>query len=186
MPLSMYRASVPPIVHMLKNLSAILQKGAAYAEAKKIDPAILVNARLYPDMYPLSRQIQIATDVAKGCGARLAGIEPPKFADTESTFPELLARVDKTIDFLSKLKPRRIDGTEDKEITLQFPQMTLQYTGQRYLQDFVLTNFYFHVTTAYNILRHNGVEIGKRDYLGGGRPPRKRAAAKKSRSRKSR
>jgi len=183
MPISMYQASLPPIVHMLGNLKEILRKGAAYAEARKIDPKVLADARLFPDMYPLSRQVQIASDVAKGCGARLAGIESPKFEDKETTIDELIARVDKTLAFLSKLKARQIDNSEGRAITLKFPSMTLNFTAQEYLQGFVMTNFYFHVSMAYAILRHNGVELGKRDYLGGGgpRPQRRKVSKKKKR-----
>ncbi len=166
MTISMYQASVPTFIRVLNNLCAILEKAAAHAEAKKIDPAVLTNSRLYPDMLPLARQIHIATDQAKGCGARLAGIEPPKFEDTEATFPELIARIQKTINFLDTLKPEQIDGSEKKTITLQVRNNTLTFEGMPYLLNFALPNFYFHVTTAYDILRHCGVEIGKRDYLG--------------------
>ncbi|MGH8728502.1 MAG: DUF1993 domain-containing protein [Burkholderiales bacterium] len=166
MTISMYQASVPTLIRMLNNLSAILEKAAAHAEAKKIDPAVLTSSRLYPDMLPLARQIHIATDQAKGCGARLAGIEPPKFEDKEVTFPELIARIQKTISFLRELKPEQIDGSEKKTITLQVRGSTLTFEGMTYLLNFALPNFYFHVTTAYDILRHCGVELGKRDYLG--------------------
>jgi hypothetical protein len=166
MTISMYQASVPSFIRMLNNLSAILEKAVAHAEAKKIDPAVLTNSRLYPDMLPLARQIHIATDQAKGCGARLAGIEPPKFEDKEATFPELIARIQKTISFLDSFKPEQIDGSEKKTITLQVRNNTLTFEGMPYLLNFALPNFYFHVTTAYDILRHCGVEIGKRDYLG--------------------
>ncbi len=166
MPQSMYTVTVPPIVRSLTNLRTILEKAVAYAEAKKIDPLVLVNARLYPDMYPLSRQVQIATDVAKGAVSRLAGLEPPKYEDNESTFPELLARIDKTIAHLESFTPDLIDGTEDKTILLPRHDRTSTFTGLAYLTDFVLPNVYFHVTTAYAILRHNGIEIGKKDFLG--------------------
>ena len=166
MPISMFEASVPPIIHALKNLSAILQKGAAHAEARKIDPAVLVNARLFPDMFPLSRQIQIATDQGKGGPARLAGMEPPKFEDIETTFPDLIARIDRTVSFIESLRREQIDGSEDREITLVAGARTLNFIGLPYLTNFVLPNLYFHSTTAYNILRHNGVEIGKMDFLG--------------------
>lgn len=162
----MYTASVPPIIRSLTNLRAILENAAAYAEAKKIDPSVLINARLYPDMYPLSRQVQIATDVAKGAASRLAGLEPPKYEDNESTFPDLLARIDKTIALLKSFKPEQIAGTEEKTILLPRHDRTSTFTGLAYLTDFVLPNVYFHVTTAYAILRHNGVEIGKKDFLG--------------------
>ena len=163
---SMYVAAVPPIIRSLSNLRAILEKAAAYAEAKKIDPSVLINARLYPDMFPLSRQVQLASDVAKGAASRLAGLEPPKYEDNESTFPELLARLDKTIALLEYCKPEQVDGSEDKTIVLPMHDKTVTFTGLSYLHDFVLPNVYFHVTTVYAILRHNGVEIGKKDFLG--------------------
>lgn len=162
----MYIASVSPIIHSLTNLRLILEKAATHAEAKKIDPSVLINARLYPDMFPLSRQVQIATDVAKGVVSRLAGLEPPKYEDNESTFPELIARLDKTIALLESFKPEQIDGSEDRTITLPMHDRTVTFKGLPYLFDFVLPNVYFHVTTAYAILRHNGVEIGKKDFLG--------------------
>ncbi|HUL41982.1 MAG TPA: DUF1993 domain-containing protein [Burkholderiales bacterium] len=166
MTISMYEASVPVFIRMLKNLAAILAKGASYAEAKKIEPAVLINSRLFPDMFPLARQVQIASDAAKGCGARLAGREPPKFEDIEATFPELLARIDKTIDYLETLKPEQINGSEQKTITMQMRNKTVTFLGMPFLLNFALPNFYFHVTTAYDILRHCGVEIGKQDYIG--------------------
>jgi len=162
----MYQASVPVLKRMLGNLADILQKGAAHAEAKKIDPAVLVASRLYPDMFALARQVQIASDTAKGCAARLAGVEVPKYEDNEATFPELMARIRKTIGFLDTLKPEQIDGTEDKSITLPMRSGDLHFTGLSYLLNFAMPNFYFHVTTAYDILRHNGVEVGKNDFLG--------------------
>lgn len=166
MSISMYQASVPPIIRALSNLREILLKAAAHADAKKIAPAVLVGARLYPDMYPLSRQVQIATDMAKGGASRLAGKEIPKYEDTESNFAELVARLDKTIALLETIKPAEIDGSEEKVITLQLHERTLTFKGLPYLLDYVLPNVYFHVTTAYAILRHNGVEIGKKDFLG--------------------
>lgn len=167
MSLTMYQASIPAFIHMLGNLSAILDKAAAHAEAKKIDPAVFVNARLSPDMFPLSRQVQIATDIVKGCAARLAGIEVPSYADNETTFAELQARIAKTVAFLQSVSAAQIDGSEEREITLKFGSRELHYLGQAYLLDFVNPNFYFHLTTTYAILRHKGVEIGKRDFLGG-------------------
>ncbi|TRX03317.1 DUF1993 domain-containing protein [Candidatus Methylobacter oryzae] len=164
--ISMYAASVPPIIRSLTNLRSILEKAAVYADAKKIDPSVLINARLYPDMFPLSRQVQIATDVAKGSVSRLAGVEPPKYEDNESTFPELLARIDKTVALLESFKSGQIDGSENQTINLPMHDRTLSFEGLPYLLDFVLPNVYFHVTTAYAILRHNGLEIGKRDFLG--------------------
>jgi hypothetical protein len=166
MSITMFQASVPPIRHALINLAGILQKGAAYAEARKIDPSVLVNARLFPDMFPLSRQIQIASDVGKGAVARLAGMEPPKFDDTETTFPQLVARLERTITFVDTCSPEQIDGSEERKITIQAGVQTLNFTGLGYLTRFVLPNLYFHSTTAYAILRHNGVELGKLDYLG--------------------
>ena len=166
MPLSMYQASVPVFVRVLNNLSAILDKGLADAEARKIDPDVLVRARLAPDMHPLSRQVQIATDQAKGGAARLAGVEPPSFPDTESTFAELKERIAKTVAFVQSIGADKIDGSEDRQITLKFPGGEFNFTGVDYLQNFVLPNIYFHATAAYAILRHNGVPVGKRDFLG--------------------
>ncbi|MFL5349638.1 MAG: DUF1993 family protein [Hyalangium sp.] len=167
MSLSMYQASIPVFVRMLNNLSAILGKAAAHAEAKKIDPSVFIRDRLAPDMLPLSFQVQTASDMAKGCAARLAGIQPPSFPDTEATFPELKERVAKTLAFLQTVSAAQIDGSEDRNITLR-PGGGREYrfVGQSYLLTFVLPNFYFHITTAYNILRHNGVELGKQDFLG--------------------
>ena len=166
MSLSMYQASIPAFIKILNNLSAILDKAASHAEAKKIDLSVFVNARLFPDMFPFSRQIQIATDAVKGCAARLAGVEPPSFPDTESTFPELKARIAKTVAFLESFKPAQIDGSEERKIALKVGGQDLTFLGQPYLFTFVIPNFYFHVTTAYDILRHNGVAIGKMDFLG--------------------
>lgn len=166
MTISMFQAAVPPMIRSLANLREILNKASAHAEAKKIDPAVLLAARLYPDMYPLSRQIQIATDMAKGGASRLAGREIPKYEDNEASFGELIARLDKTIALLQTFKAEEIDGTEAKTITLTLHHNTLTFRGQQYLLDYVLPNVYFHVTTAYAILRHNGVEIGKKDFIG--------------------
>lgn len=166
MKISMYQASVPPFILMLNNLSAILEKAAVHAEAKKIDPAVLINSRLYPDMFALSRQVQIATDNAKGCVARLAGLEPPKYEDNEVSFPELIARLRKTTDYLAGFKPEQIDGSEEKTITLKFRDSSRTFVGMPYLLNYVLPNIYFHIVTAYAILRHNGVDIGKQDFLG--------------------
>ncbi|MGZ4978009.1 MAG: DUF1993 domain-containing protein [Methylobacter sp.] len=166
MSLTMYQASIPVFLRMLGNLSAILDKAAAHAEAKKIDPSIFINARLAPDMFPLSRQVQIATDMDKGCAARLAGIEVPSYEDNEATFAELQARIDKTKTFIQSVSASQIDGSEERQVTLKFGSRELGFLGQAYLLDFVLPNFYFHITTTYSILRHNGVEIGKKDYTG--------------------
>jgi len=166
MNLSMYQASVPVYIRILTNLGGILDKGAAHAEARKIDPTVLVNSRLFPDMFTFARQVQIATDHAKGSSARLAGMDPPKFEDTESSFAELKARVDKTIAFLKTLKPEQIDGSEVKTINLKLGKESLTVQGMPYLLGIALPNFYFHTVTAYDILRHNGVELGKKDFLG--------------------
>jgi len=166
MSLTMYQASIPAFVRMLGNLSAILDKAAAHAEAKKIDPAVFVNARLAPDMFPLSRQVQIATDMVKGCAARLAGIEVPRYEDNETTFAELQARIDKTKAFIQSVNASQIDGSEERPITLKFGSRELSFLGQPYLLDFVLPNFHFHLSMTYAVLRHNGVEIGKKDYVG--------------------
>jgi len=162
----MYQASIPSFVRMLGNLSAILDKAAAHAEVKKIDPEVFINARLAPDMFPLSRQVQIATDMVKGCAARLAGIEVPRYEDNETTFDELQARIDKTKAFLQSISASQIDGSEERQITLKFGSRELSFLGQPYLLDFVLPNFHFHLSMTYAILRHNGVEIGKKDYIG--------------------
>jgi hypothetical protein len=162
----MYQASVPVFVRGLENLSAVLAKGAAHAEAKKIDPAVFINARLAPDMFALARQIQIASDAAKGCVARLAGAEVPSYPDTESTFPELEARIAKTIAFVKGFTATQIDGSEERSVLLKMRSGDMTFRGQDYLFKLTLPNFYFHITTAYDILRHNGVEVGKMDYLG--------------------
>ena len=166
MAISMYQASVPVFIRMLNNLAAILEKAAAHAEAKKITPAVLLGSRLYPDMFPLSRQIQIASDTAKGGAARLAGMEPPSYEDKETTFPELIERLRKTVAFLNTLKPEQIDGSEKKKVTLKVRDEMLTLEGLTFLLNRVLPNLFFHVSTAYAILRHSGVEIGKKDYLG--------------------
>ncbi len=166
MTISMYQASVPVFIRMLNNLIAILEKAMAHAEAKKIATAVLLGSRLYPDMFPLSRQIQIASDTAKGGAARLAGMEPPKYEDNETTFPELIERLRKTVAYLNTLKPGQIDGSEKKAITLKVRDEMLTFEGLTFLLNRVLPNLYFHISTAYAILRHSGVEIGKKDYLG--------------------
>ena len=166
MTISMYQASVPVFTRMLTNLATILEKAAAHAEAKKIDPTVFINARLYPDMLPLARQIMIASDTAKGGAARLAGVEPPSYEDNETTFPELIERLRKTIAYLNTLKPTQIDGSEKKTITLKARGDTLTFEGMTFLLNRALPNLYFHVSTAYAILRHNGIDIGKKDYLG--------------------
>jgi len=162
----MYDVSIPIFTLSLTNLSAILDKAASYQESKKVDPKVIPQARLIVDMLPLSAQIQIACDTAKGAAARLAGVEPPKHEDTEATLAELKARVAKTLDFIKTIKPEQFQGAETREIVLKFPQTTLKFTGINYLTNFVLPNFFFHVTTAYALLRKNGVDLGKRDFLG--------------------
>ena len=165
MPMSMYRASVPIFLQILPALSAVLDKAAAHATAKKIDPQVFIDSRLYPDMFPLSRQIQIATDFAKGACARLAGVEPPKYADTERSFDDLKARIAKTVDFIKEFKPTQIDGSEERDISLVLGGQPQKFKGEAYLTGLVLPNFFFHATTAYAILRHNGVELGKQDFM---------------------
>ena len=166
MTISMYQTSVPGFIRTLNNLMAVLDKGTAYAAAKKIDPAVLLNSRLYPDMFAFTRQVQIVTDNAKGCASRLAGIEPPKYEDNEASFPELKARIEKTLAYLKTFTPAQIDGTEEKTITLKLGKETMSFQGLPYLLNLVLPNIYFHAATAYDILRHNGVDVGKNDYLG--------------------
>lgn len=166
MTISMYQASVPVCIRMLNNLAGILEKAAAHAEAKKIDPSVLINDRLFPDMLPMGRQIMIASDTAKGGAARLAGLEPPKYEDNEKTFPELIERLRKTVNYLKTLKPEQIDGSEKRAITLKVRDDTLTLEGLPYLLNRVLPNLYFHISIAHAILRHNGVDIGKKDYLG--------------------
>jgi uncharacterized protein len=166
MPISMYDISIPVMTRSLNNLSAILDKAAAHAENKKFDSVVLAQARLYPDMYPLARQVQIACDTAKGAAARLAGIDVPKHEDTETTLPELKARIAKTVDFLQSVNAARLKDAESRPIEMKFPNGSWNFTGIGYLTDFALPNFYFHVGMAYALLRKNGVEIGKRDYLG--------------------
>ncbi len=164
--LAMFDATILPLKRALTNLSAILQKGEAYADAKKVEHAVLLNARLFPDMYPLTRQVQIATDMSKGAAARLAGLEIPKYEDNETTFAELQARITKTIAFLASIKPVQLEGSETREVIITVRKVDLKFKGQDYLLKWVNPNVYFHVTTAYNILRHNGVELGKADFLG--------------------
>ncbi len=166
MPISMYQASAPRFANILRNLSAILDKAQAHAEAKKIDPLALTQARLFPDMFPLTRQVQIACDTAKGAVARLAGVEIPVHDDVEQRLAELRARISKTIDFIESIKPAQIDGSEEKEVTLKMRGQEVKFKGLQYLLGHAYPNFYFHVTTAYDILRHNGIELGKRDYIG--------------------
>jgi len=162
----MYQASVPRFVNILGNLSNILEKTQAHVEAKKIDPSTLTAFRLFPDMLPMITQVQIACDTAKGVVARLAGVDIPVYEDNEKTLADLKARVAKTISFIQTVKPEQIDGTEDKAIVTKRGDKETHYKGMQFLLGHAIPNFYFHITTAYAILRHNGVEIGKRDYLG--------------------
>jgi len=166
MAISMYDISVKTFIRMLTNMSGFIDKAEAYAEAKKFDSKVLVDGRLAPDMLPFASQIRIACDFSKGCTARLAGIEPPKHEDNETTLAELKARIGKALDFIRSLKPEQIAGSENRDITHAMRVMTLNMKGLPYVTNFVLPNVYFHVTTAYNILRHNGVELGKRDFVG--------------------
>ncbi|MGO9515319.1 MAG: DUF1993 family protein [Steroidobacteraceae bacterium] len=166
MAISLYDFSIPALTRGLTNLSAILDKAAAHAAAKKFDSIVLVQARLYPDMHPLSRQVQIACDTAKGAAARLAGIEIPKHEDTEITLADLKQRIAKTLDFLKTVTADQLKGDENRAIEIKFPNGAWKFTARAYVTDFVLPNFYFHVSMAYALLRNNGVEIGKADYLG--------------------
>lgn len=166
MTVSMHAFSVPVFVKTLGNLSAILGKGAAYAEQKKVDPAVLLAMRLSPDMFPLTMQVRIACDFAKGTTARLAGEEPPKWEDNEATIADLQARIARTIDFVQAFDPARFDGAESRTVTLTIRGEPVEYVGLAYLAHVALPNFFFHATTAYDILRHAGVDLGKRDFIG--------------------
>ena len=166
MTISMYQASVPVFVQLLKGLSGVLDKAEAHCTAKKIDPVTLPSTRLIADMFPLTRQVQIATDFAKGVTARLAGVEVPTWEDNEKTIPELKARIAKTIAYVETFKPGQIDGSEDREISLKVGGNPMTFKGQQYLLHFGTPNFYFHTTSAYSILRANGIDLGKRDFMG--------------------
>jgi uncharacterized protein len=166
MTISLYDISVAALTRGLTNLSAILDKAAAHAAAKNFDPTALAQARLFPDMLPLTKQVQIACDTAKGCAGRLAGIEIPKHEDNEVNLADLKHRIAKTLDFLQSVKPEQVAGAESRTIELKFPNRTLTLTGLSYVSSFVLPNFYFHESMTYALLRHNGVEIGKVDFLG--------------------
>jgi hypothetical protein len=166
MKLTVYEASVPRFANILRNLSTILDKAEAHVEARKIDPLALMQARLFPDMFAFARQVQTACDSAKGAVARLAGVEIPKHEDTEKTFPELKARIAKTLDFIESVDRARLDGAESREVTLKFRGQDTKFGALQFLFGFAYPNFYFHVSTAYAILRHNGVELGKPDYIG--------------------
>ncbi len=162
----MYQASVPRLANILGNLSGILDKAQAHIDARRIDVSVLMNARLFPDMYPLSKQVQIVCDKARSVVARLAGMEVPFYEDDELTLAELKVRIARTLAFIESVSPERIDGTEDKEIVLPVTGKEARYTGMQLLLGHSMPNVYFHATTAYNILRHNGIEVGKRDFLG--------------------
>jgi len=164
--ISMYQASAPRFANILHNLSALLDKAQAHCEAKKIDPLVLTASRLYPDMLPFMRQVTIACDTAKGAVARLAGVEMPKHEDVETTLEELKARIAKTVAFVETFKPAQLEGSEEKTIVLKLGSREVTFKGMQYLLGYAHPNFYFHVVTAYDILRHNGVELGKRDYIG--------------------
>jgi uncharacterized protein len=166
MQISMYRASVPTLARTLRNLAAVLRKGEAWAIERKIEPSVLLGYRLAPDMYALPRQVQIATDMAKGCVARLAGVEVPSYADDETTFAELHARIERTVAFIEGLQPAQIDGSEQKTVVLKTRVGELSFQGLPYLLEFALPNVYFHCTTAYAILRHCGVDLSKKDFIG--------------------
>jgi hypothetical protein len=164
--ISMYQASVPSFIRGLTNAKGICDKASAHAQAHKIEPSVLLNGRLFPNMFPFTRQIQIASDFAKGTTARLAGIELPKYEDSEASFGELSARIDKTLAFIAPVKPQLIDGSETRAIEITAGGQVLKFTGLTYLLTFSLPNFYFHLTTAYAILRHAGVDLAKRDFIG--------------------
>ncbi|WP_454721208.1 MULTISPECIES: DUF1993 domain-containing protein [Cupriavidus] len=166
MSLSMYEVSIPVFLRAFGNLSAILDKGAAFAQAQGMDPSDLIQTRLVADMDPLPAQVQRASDSAKGCAARLAGIEMPSFADNETTFPELQDRIARTVAFLKTIQPAQLEGSDTRTVELKLRPEPVTFDGKSYLLGFALPNFFFHVTTAYDILRHKGVPIGKRDYLG--------------------
>ena len=166
MSFGMYQASVPAFVTMLNSLHAILDKAERFAEERKIAPEVLLNWRLAPDMFPLTRQVQIASDMAKGAAARLAGREVPKYADDEKSFGELKARIAKTVKFIESVAAKDFDGSEDRDIVLTVGGQEMRFKGAPYLTQFVLPNLYFHATAAYAILRRCGLEIGKRDFLG--------------------
>jgi hypothetical protein len=166
MTISMYQAGIPPITRALDNLAAVLEKGRQHVEARNIEPEVLIASRLYPDMFPLAKQVQIASDVSKGGMARLAQMDPPAFEDNEKTFAELIERCRKTIAFLQTIKPQQIDGSEKRVVTWKVRAGERSMEGMPYLLTHVLPNVFFHATTTYAILRHNGVELGKADFLG--------------------
>jgi hypothetical protein len=170
MKISMHAMSVDVLSNILGNLSWLLEKGEAFATAKKIDPSVLLSARLAPDMFPLTRQVQVACDIAKNSVSRLAGQEPPRFEDNETSFEQLRARIARTIAFMKGLPAKDFENSETREIRVPAgPDRTLEFKGLNFVQSWAIPHVFFHVTTAYNILRHNGAEIGKSDYIGGGR-----------------
>ncbi|HEY2444948.1 MAG TPA: DUF1993 domain-containing protein [Rhizomicrobium sp.] len=166
MSFSIYDAAIPPTLRMLDSLSKILDKAVKHCEERKIAPADLLEARFAADMFPFTRQIQTVSDTSKGLAARLAGIDPPSMPDTETTFPELKARLARTIDFVKSVAPEKFKGAEDRTVTIKFPQGEMSFTGRDFVTFFALPNLYFHASTAYDLLRQKGVEVGKRDYLG--------------------
>jgi hypothetical protein len=166
MKITMHTMAVDQCAHILANLAAILDKGVAYAQTKKFDPGVFVGSRLAPDMLPLSRQVQIASDMVKNGVARLAGQEAPRFEDNEQTIDELKARIAKTIDFIKSVPASAFEGSEDRDIVIPLRDQKMEMKGLPYLRGFVLPNFYFHVTMVYALLRHNGVDLGKRDFIG--------------------
>jgi hypothetical protein len=167
MSLSIHEAVVPVLVRALQSLAAVLEKGRLHAESEKIDPPVLIGARLYPDMFPFGRQIQIVSDNCKGLVSRLAAVEPPKYPDTETTFAELKERLEKTLKYVQSFQPSQFEGADKRAIELKFPNGSLPFkSGWDYLFAFALPNLYFHSATAYDILRHNGVKLTKQDFLG--------------------
>ena len=166
MAFTMYSASVPVFRQVLSALSAVIDKAEAHATARNIEPSALIQARLFPDMFPFGRQVQVAADFAKGTCARLAGVEVPKYEDTETTFGELKQRIAKTLDFIESLPQDAIEASADRDITTGSGEKTRHFKGQAYLSHYAMAHFFFHATTAYDILRHNGVEIGKKDFIG--------------------
>ena len=166
MPFTVYDAAIPPMIRGLENLSAIIDKAVAQAGSEGKDLNTLLEARLAPDMLPFTRQIQIASDTAKGCAARVVGNEPPGFPDEEKSFPELKARLAKTVEYLMSFTPDQFEGAEARTVTLKFPNGEMRFSGRDFLTGFALPNFFFHLTTAYALLRHNGIAIGKMDFLG--------------------
>lgn len=164
---SIYEASIPTLLLALDNLAVVLAKGRAHAEQEKIEPAVLLNMRLFPNMFPLTRQVQICSDISKGCAARLAGVEPPKYEDNEASFAELAARIEKTQGFLRGFQPKQFEASDSRPVVIKLPNRALNFkSGWDYLLTFVLPNVYFHSTATYSILRHAGVPVGKADFLG--------------------